>query len=165
MAAKSTFDRAMTGFAWRELDSIRVQGRDEPVGIYEPLARHGEETPEQKVVAAAYGHALACWRRRDFAGAIAALAPIAAADPPSAILLQRAKKFLAHPPAPDWDAVNTLEGKWRCNSNVIASGAKQSRIKQSEFWIASSPFGLLAMTRLTPRSLRAGAWSPADRTR
>jgi adenylate cyclase len=111
MAAKSTFDRAAAGFAWRELDSIRVQGRDEPVGIYEPLARHGEETPEQKVVVAAYQHALACWRRRDFAGCIAALAPIAAADPPSAILLQRAKKFLAHPPAPDWDAVNTLEGK------------------------------------------------------
>jgi adenylate cyclase len=111
MAAKSTFDRAPTGFAWRELDSIRVQGRDEPVGIYEPLARHGEETPEQKVVTAAYGHALACWRRRDFAACIAALAPVAAADPPSALLSRRAKTFLAHPPAPDWDAVNTLEGK------------------------------------------------------
>ncbi len=111
MVAKSTFDRAATGFAWRELDSIRVQGRDEPVSIYEPLARHGEETPEQNVVAAAYGHALACWRRRDFAGCIAALAPVAAADPPSAILSRRAKKYLAHPPAPDWDAVNTLEGK------------------------------------------------------
>ena len=111
MAAKSTYDRAAARFAWRELDSIRVQGRDEPVSIYEPLARHGEETPEQNVVAAAYGHALACWRRRDFAGCIAALAPVAAADPPSAILLRRAKKFLAHPPAPDWDAVNTLEGK------------------------------------------------------
>ena len=111
MAAKSTFERAASGFAWRELDSIRVQGRDEPVSIYEPLARHGEETPEQKVAAAAYGHALGCWRLRDFAGCIAALAPIAAADPPSAILLQRAKIFLAHPPAPDWDAVNALEGK------------------------------------------------------
>jgi adenylate cyclase len=111
MAAKSTFERAAPGFAWRELDSIRVQGRDKPVSIYEPLARHGEETPEQKVVAAAYQHALAYWRRRDFVGCIAALAPIAAADPPSAILLRRAKKFLAHPPAPDWDAVNTLEGK------------------------------------------------------
>jgi adenylate cyclase len=110
MAAKSTFERA-AGFAWRELDSIRVQGRDEPVSIYEPLARHGEETPEQKVVSAAYGHALACWRRRDFVRCAEALAPVAAADPPSAILLQRAKKFLAHPPAPDWDAVNTLEGK------------------------------------------------------
>ena len=111
MAAKSTFERAPAGFAWRELDSIRVQGRDEPVSIYEPLARHGEETPEQKVVAGAYAHALACWRRRDFARCAGALATVAAADPPSAILLQRAKKFLAHPPAPDWDAVNTLEGK------------------------------------------------------
>ncbi|MGE5366422.1 MAG: CHASE2 domain-containing protein [Betaproteobacteria bacterium] len=110
MAAKSTFERA-AGFAWRELDSIQVKGRDEPVSIYEPLARHGEETPEQKVVSAAYGHALACWRRRDFVRCAEALAPVAAADPPSAILLQRAKKFLAHPPAPDWDAVNTLEGK------------------------------------------------------
>jgi len=111
MAAKSTFERAASGFTWRELDSIRVQGRDEPVSIYEPLARHGEETPEQKVVAAAYAHASACWRRRDFARCAEALAPVAAADPPSALLLQRAKKFLAHPPAPDWDAVNTLEGK------------------------------------------------------
>src|SRR5215469_323456 len=111
MAAKSTFERAATGFTWRELDSIRVHGRDEPVSIYEPLARHGEETSEQKVAAAAYQHALACWRRRDFAGCVAALAPIAAADPPSALLLQRAKKFLVHAPAPDWDGVNTLEGK------------------------------------------------------
>ena len=111
IAAKSTFDGAAAGFLWRELDSVRVQGRDEPVSIYEPLARHGEETPEQKVVAAAYGHALACWRRRAFAGCVEALSPIAAADPPSAILVQRAKKFLAHPPPPDWDAVNALEGK------------------------------------------------------
>jgi adenylate cyclase len=110
MAAKSTFERA-PGFAWRELDSIRVQGHDEPVSIYEPLARHDEETPEQKVVTAAYAHALACWRRRDFVRCAEALAPVAAADAPSAILLQRTKKFLAHPPGPDWDAVNTLEGK------------------------------------------------------
>ena len=111
MAAKSTFDRAAASSAWRELDTIRVQGRDEPIGIYEPLACHGQETPEQKVLSVAYRHALACWRARDFAGCIAALAPVAAADPPSAILLQRAKKLLAHPPAHDWDAVNTLEGK------------------------------------------------------
>jgi adenylate cyclase len=111
IAAKSTFERAAAGFVWRELNSIRVQGRDEPVTFYEPLARHGEETPGQKVVAAAYGHALACWRRRDFSGCVGTLTPVAGADPPSAILLQRAKLFLAHPPAPDWDAVNTLEGK------------------------------------------------------
>jgi class 3 adenylate cyclase len=111
MAAQSTFERSMASFAWRELDSIRVQGRDGPVSIYEPLAPHGEESPEQKVLVTAYRHALECWRRRDFAGCAEALAPVAAADPPSAILLQRAKKFLAHPPPPDWNAVNALEGK------------------------------------------------------
>jgi class 3 adenylate cyclase len=110
MAAKSTVAR-VARFAWRELDSIRVQGRDEPISVYEPLAPHGEETPEQKAWSSAYGHALACWRARDFAGAAAALSPIAAADPPAAILLQRAKKFLAHPPAADWAAINALEGK------------------------------------------------------
>jgi adenylate cyclase len=111
MAAKSTFARAATGFTWRELDTVRVQGRDEPITVYEPLARHGEETPEQKVLMAAYAHALSCWRARDFAGCIEALNPVAAADPPSALLLQRAKLFLAHPPAAAWDAVNKLEGK------------------------------------------------------
>ena len=111
MAAKSTFERTAANFAWRELDIVRVVGRDEPVGIYEPLARHGEETPEQKVMVAAYQHGLACWRSRDFVGCAEVLAPVAAADPPSAILLQRAKKSLLHPPAADWDGVNTLEAK------------------------------------------------------
>ena len=75
--------RAASGFSWRELDSIRVQGRDEPISIYEPLALHGEETPEQKVVAAAYAHALACWRRRDFVRCAEALAPVAADPAPT----------------------------------------------------------------------------------
>ena len=64
MAAKTTFERAAASFAWRELDTVRVQGRDEPISIYEPLARHGEETPEQKVLMSAYLHALPCWRAR-----------------------------------------------------------------------------------------------------
>jgi adenylate cyclase len=109
-AAKSTFERAAR-FVWRELDTVRVQGRDEPVSIYEPLARQGEETPEQKAFLTAYRHGLDCWRARDFAGCIETLAPVAPADPPSAILLRRAKLFLAHPPPVDWDSVNTLEGK------------------------------------------------------
>jgi adenylate cyclase len=111
MAAKSTFERAAANFAWRELDIVRVVGRDEPVGIYEPLARDGEETPEQKVLQSAYRHGLARWRARDFAGCIEALAPVAAADPPSEILLRRAKLFLVRPPSAEWDGVNTLEGK------------------------------------------------------
>jgi adenylate cyclase len=31
----------------RELDSVLVKGLDEPLTIYQPIARYGEETPEQ----------------------------------------------------------------------------------------------------------------------
>ena len=111
LASKSTFERAAATFAWRELDTVRVQGREEPVDIYEPLAPLNEETPEQKAWADAYSRGLERWRKRDFDGCIARLMQTAAADPPSAMLLQRAKHFIAHPPGAEWVAVNTLEGK------------------------------------------------------
>jgi len=95
-----------------------------------------------KLVTAAYGHALACWRRRDLTGCIAALTPVAAADPPSALLLQRAKTFLAHPPVPDWDAVKTFD--W-----VPAFAGTSGQF-------ARRPTA-------SPQSLRAGVWSPAAR--
>jgi adenylate cyclase len=111
MVSESTFERARTTCAWRELDIIRVVGRAEPVKIYEPLAPIGEVTPEQREQASAYADGLARWRARDFAGAIACLARVADSDRPSAMLLQRAKRFIVEPPGPDWDAVNTLDGK------------------------------------------------------
>jgi adenylate cyclase len=111
MAAKSTFKCAAASFTWRELDTIRVQGREEPINVYEPLAPLGAETMEQKAWSDAYGRALECWRRRDFAGCVDYLTPAAAADPPSASLLLRAKHFMLHPPGANWLAITTLEGK------------------------------------------------------
>jgi class 3 adenylate cyclase/CHASE2 domain-containing sensor protein len=111
MASEMTV--ALTGglFAWRELDSIRVQGRAHPVRIYEPLAEAGRETRDQAHIAAIYADALARWRARDFQGAAARLEQIAGDDPPAALLLARAKEFARHPPGPDWEAVCNLEGK------------------------------------------------------
>ena len=78
---------------------------------------------EHKVLMSAYLHALACWRARDFAGCIAALTPVAPADPPSAILLQRAKVFLEQPPSATWNAVNKLEES-DCRYAAIASSRR-----------------------------------------
>ncbi len=111
MVSESTFAPARASFAWRELDVIRVVGRAEPVAIYEPLASAGETTPQQAAKAAAYAGGLARWRARDFAGCVAALAGIAAADPPSAMLRDRAQYFIDAPPGPDWTAVNNLDAK------------------------------------------------------
>jgi class 3 adenylate cyclase len=111
MASETTV--ALTGalFAWRELDSIRVQGRVHPVRIYEPLAEAGRESRDQARIAAIYADALACWRARDFQGAATHLEQIASDDPPAALLLARARELAQQPPGPDWEAVCNLEGK------------------------------------------------------
>jgi len=99
------------GFAWRELDSIQVKGRAQPINIYEPLAKAGEETPEQRAHAAAYAEGLGFWRKRDFLAAVKAFDVVAMTDPPSALFLKRAQEFVREPPGPDWEPVNALEGK------------------------------------------------------
>jgi class 3 adenylate cyclase/CHASE2 domain-containing sensor protein len=111
MAAESTVELAGPGLFWRELDAIRVKGRAKPVKIYEPLAVAGQETPEQTAHAKAYAEGLAAWRGRDFAGAMMAFSNTVETDKPAAMFLERAKAYAYKPPGPDWEPVNTLEGK------------------------------------------------------
>jgi adenylate cyclase len=93
------------------LDAIRVKGRTRPVKIYDPLAESGRESPEQAARAEIYAEGLACWRARDFTGAVRCFARIADVDPPAARFLLRAQQFAADPPGPDWEPVFALEGK------------------------------------------------------
>jgi class 3 adenylate cyclase/CHASE2 domain-containing sensor protein len=111
--AASEMTVALTGstFTWRELDAIRVQGRATPVKIYELLAEAGQETPQQMEAAAAYARGLAHWRTREFDAAATCFEPVAAVDKPSALFLKRARAFAIDPPGPDWEPVNTLDGK------------------------------------------------------
>jgi adenylate cyclase len=111
MASQETVERAGPGFTWRELDSIQVKGRAQPSNIYEPLAKVGDETPQQKLHAAAYAEGLAFWRKRDFLAAVKSFDLVALTDPPSALFLKRAEEFVRNPPGQDWQPVNALEGK------------------------------------------------------
>jgi class 3 adenylate cyclase len=111
--AASEMTVALTGsrFAWRELDAVRVQGRFAPVKIYELLAEAGQETPQQVASAAAYAEGLAHWRNRAFDAAAKSFQRVAGADRPSALFLDRANALASHPPAADWEPVNTLDAK------------------------------------------------------
>jgi adenylate cyclase len=111
MASDVTMAQTGETFAWRELDAVRVKGRDEPVKIYEPLAENGAETAEQRKAATAYAEGLERWRARDFDGAARCFERVAERDPPAALFGRRARALADHPPPPDWTPVNTLEGK------------------------------------------------------
>ncbi|WP_234685528.1 adenylate/guanylate cyclase domain-containing protein [Bradyrhizobium monzae] len=110
MASEMTVNQSRSAYIWRELDMIRVQGRDEPIRVYEPLADMNE-TQEQGIRAATYAKGLACWRARNFAKAAELFESAAGDDPPCRYFARRARTLAANPPPADWTPVNTLEGK------------------------------------------------------
>jgi adenylate cyclase len=111
IASEITVAQTGSAFAWRELDAVRVQGRETPVKIYELMALTGEETPQQRAAADAYAQGLAHWRKREFAATVACFARAAGTDKPSALFLKRASEFAKRPPGLGWEPVNSLESK------------------------------------------------------
>jgi adenylate cyclase len=111
MVSDMTVAQSRSAFTWRELDTVKVQGRDEPITVYEPLAEKNKETQEQSIRATTYAKGLAFWRARDFAKAAELFESAAGDDPPSRYFAKRARALAANPPPADWTPVNTLEGK------------------------------------------------------
>ena len=99
--------RAQAGerLAFREIDSLRVVGKREPVRVFELLALAAEQTPEQAGLVQAFEAALARYRAQDWDGAEAGFRDCLARAPddrPSQVFLERIAAFRASPPAPDW---------------------------------------------------------------
>ncbi len=111
LVSEMTLAQTGSEFAWREIDAIRVKGRQQPVKVFAPLAEQGRQTDEQSARSATYACGLAAWRERDFTGAAACFASIADLDMPAALFERRAVALADQPPAADWEPVNTLEGK------------------------------------------------------
>ncbi len=99
----------------RELDRIRVKGKSEPVGIYEVLDHHDEETlPNRTELLYMFNAALAYYKQREWAQAERIFNDallMNRKDGPSAMYRDRCKYFLEHPPAADWDGVWTMKTK------------------------------------------------------
>ncbi len=86
----------------REIDLIRVRGRDMPVAIYEALDHHSEDSfPHRDEALAAFNEGLIRYRRRDWAGAEHCFGETLAANPadgPSKIYLERCRIYRNTPP-------------------------------------------------------------------
>jgi adenylate cyclase len=97
----------------REIDLIRVKGKDRPVAVYESLGYRAGE-PALAALLKVFGDGLTAYRARDFAAAERAFAAALELDPtdrPSAIYLERCRLLAETPPPEDWDGVWTLTEK------------------------------------------------------
>ena len=99
----------------REIDLLRVKGKQEPVAVYEAL---GHFTPQElesnERALAAYKEALARYRGRHFREAIDLFRmsdELLSGDRPSSLYINRCHHYLAEPPPDDWDFVWTLREK------------------------------------------------------
>lgn len=98
----------------RELDSLRVVGKHEPVRIYEVLGRPGEVSAEKNAIVAAYNEGLTHYKARDWRPAVEAFSAAVSMeeeDGPSRTYLDRCRRYLEDPPPPDWDGVWVLTSK------------------------------------------------------
>jgi adenylate cyclase len=101
-------------FVYRELDLVRVKGKNEPVAIFEPLGRPADLDPAVLDELAAWDAALARVRAQDWDAAEPAIAALHAAHPRRALYalyLERIARWRAAPPGEGWDGVTTFDTK------------------------------------------------------
>ena len=114
LIVNETTRHAVPEFEYRELDVVRVKGKDRPVAIFEPIAPVDEVDRETRKVIKRYHAALERYRQRDWDGAERELFSLSREFPDDrvyAMYLDRIMYFRNHPPPDDWDGVFTHETK------------------------------------------------------
>lgn len=105
---------AVPEFEFRELDVVRVKGKDRPVAIYEPIGPIDEVDRETRKAIKRYHAALEKYRQRDWDAAEREIFSLSREYPDTPVYtmyLDRIMHFRNHPPPDDWDGVFTHQTK------------------------------------------------------
>jgi class 3 adenylate cyclase/CHASE2 domain-containing sensor protein len=113
VAAERTAELARDAFVFRELDRVRVKGREAPLTIFEPLAARDDADVTILARKEQYEAALAEYRAMRFAAAAVAWRALRRVDGepedgPASVMATRARDLGHRPPEPTWNAVWTL---------------------------------------------------------
>ena len=114
MISEFTAAAASKEFLLRELDMIRVKGKQCPIKIFEIVCRLEEAEEETKRGIIIFQEALEHYRRQRWNEAIAYFekaAVLLPSDPPCAMYAERCREFMEAPPGAEWDGVYTMKSK------------------------------------------------------
>ena len=113
--SENTYEKCKDKIIVRELDRIRVKGKNDPVSIYELVALNTETISgitENIIELYAKGRSL--YNEKKFAFALDKFARVLQLDPynkAAYLHMQRCQHFFTHPPEKNWDRVWTLQSK------------------------------------------------------
>ncbi|MBT9507466.1 adenylate/guanylate cyclase domain-containing protein [Rhodoferax sp.] len=113
VASEST--RALApGFAWQELDKVRVKGKAQAVAIFRPLASAGALTPEQDRELKTWGTFLKAYRAQDWDQCDLLMLNLLRMDPQKYLYQlygERIASMRLLPFDPEWDGATNFETK------------------------------------------------------
>ena len=105
---------AVSDIVFREIDRVRVKGKDVAVAIYEPLGPEDEVPREKRDVVNRFHDALALYRGQEWERAEQAFSELQAVESERRfceVFLKRIVILRANPPGPGWDGAFTFETK------------------------------------------------------
>ena len=114
MISERTYELAKDHIEVRELDMIRVVGKEKPVKVYELIDRKGQLQEVKLEVLKLYEEGLKMYRKREWQMAIDMFQEALNKDPldgPSLTYIERCKGYVQNPPPENWDGVFVLTTK------------------------------------------------------
>ncbi len=99
---------AVPGVVYRELDLVRVKGKDKPVAIYQPVGLEEQAGPEVREELRLYHQALRAYRNQEWDKAELQFISLQRMNPQIRlyqVFVDRIAQYRANPPAADWGGV------------------------------------------------------------
>ena len=106
--------KAVTDFVYRELDHVRVKGKDKPIAIYEPIGLVSEVGKEMQDEIKLFHEVRRLYRSQDWDQAELQLMNLQRMSPDTAlykVYAERVGYFRNNPPDADWDGVFVFQTK------------------------------------------------------
>jgi adenylate cyclase len=106
--------QAAPQFVYREVDMVRVKGKEQPVAIFEPLGLAGEVDKEMQEQIKLFHQALRAYRKQDWDKAELELLSLRNMSPDCKlyqVYAERVAYYRSNPPGADWDGVFTFKTK------------------------------------------------------
>ncbi len=113
IAGESTRELLKKEFVFRELDRVRVKGKVDPVGIYEPVGEEGKVSAEDMEEIKLWNQALRAYRAQDWDKAEVTLMNLQRMKPRYLydLYVKRVEHLRKEPPGENWDGVTIFETK------------------------------------------------------
>lgn len=105
---------AVDDMVFRELDKVRVKGKEEPVTIFEPVSLKSDICETLSAQINDYHKALNAYRQQNWATAYELFNELITSNPQFRLYQlysERISHFIKHPPAENWDGVYTFTTK------------------------------------------------------